>query len=448
MADALLGRMFGAPEMQAIFGERGRLQGMLDFEAALARVEARLGLIPAAAAAPIVQCCRAERFDLEQLGRDAPLSGNTAIPMVRHLKRLVAAQDAAAAPYVHWGATSQDAMDTGLVLQMRAGGAWLQAELRHAADAAAEQARRHRATAMAGRTWLQQAVPITFGLKAAGWLDALRRHQGRWGELAPRILALQFGGAAGTLASLGERGLEVAGALAAELQLALPDLPWHAHRDRIAETGATLALLTGTLGKIARDVSLLMQTEVGEAQEPAAPGKGSSSAMPHKRNPVACALVLAAAVRAPGLAATLLAAMPQEHERGLGGWHAEWTALPELFDLAAGALAQTRHMIAGLEVDVERMGANLQATQGQLLAEAAKMALAPHLGGAEAATLVEQACTVAAEQRKHLRAVLGTDPRVGAALSPSDLERLFDPARYLGVSDAFVARALAAHGKD
>jgi 3-carboxy-cis,cis-muconate cycloisomerase len=445
MADALLDRLFGAPAMQAIFDERGRLQGMLDFEAALARVEARLGLIPPGAAEAIAACCRAERFDIEVLGRDALLAGNTAIPLVRQLTRIVAEQDVTAATHVHFGATSQDAMDTGLVLQVRSALDWLQPALERLAAAAAEQAERHRDTVLPGRTWMQHALPITFGLKIAGWLDALERHRQRLAELRPRVLVLQFGGAAGTLAGLHPRGPAVAQALAAELRLALPVLPWHTQRDRIAEMGAALALLVGTLGKIARDVSLLMQTDVGEAFEPAAPGKGGSSSMPHKRNPVSSAVVLAAAVRAPGLAATLLAAMVQEHERGLGGWHAEWTALPELFDLAAGALEHMHQVVAGLEVDAARMRANLDATQGQILAEAVKMALVPHLGAPQAHALVEQACRSAAEQRRHLREILGADARVTAALPGETLERLFDPAQYLGASAELVAGALAAY---
>ncbi len=444
MPDALLGSLFGAPAMQAIFSERGHLQGMLDFEAALARVQARLGLIPSGAAERIGRCCEAGRFDLAALGRETPLAGNTAIPLVRHLQRMVGELDPDAAAYVHWGATSQDAMDTGLVLQVRTALDWVQGELEQTGNAAAQQTERHRETPMAGRTWMQQAVPITFGLKAAGWLDALGRHEERLAALKPRVLVLQLGGAAGTLASLGDRGGAVAQALAAELKLARPDLPWHTHRDRIAETGTALALLIGTLGKIARDVSLLMQTEVGEVLEPGAPGQGGSSSMPHKRNPVGSALVLAAAARAPGLAATLLSAMVQEHERGLGGWQAEWTALPELFDLAAGALGRSRQVLAGLEVDAARMRANLDATRGLLLAEAVKLALVPRLG-ATAHARVEQACRAALGQRRHLREVLADDPLVMTALPPGALERLFDPARYLGVSAEFVARALESH---
>lgn len=445
MVDPMLGRLFGSQAVQAVFGPRGRLDGMLRFEAALARVQARLGIVPAAAAEAIARHCDAGAYDPSALAEAAERSGNTAIPLVRELTRRVAADDEAAAGYVHWGATSQDAQDTGLVLQMRDGLAHLEATLVRVADAAAALAERHRGTLLAGRTWLQQALPVTFGLKAAGWLDGLTRSRARLAELRPRVLVLQFGGAAGTLASLGDQGPAVAQGLADELGLGLPALPWHTQRDRIAETGGALAVLVGSLGKIARDTSLLMQTEVGEVRESAAPGGGGSSSMPHKRNPVGAAEVLTAAVRAPGLAATLLTAMVQEHERGIGGWHAEWSALPELFDLAGGALEHTAALLEGLEVEPARMRANLDATQGLVMAEAVKMGLAPHLGGQRAYALVEQASRSAAEQQRPLLEVLAAEPEVQAALAPAALAALFDPAGYLGATADFIDRALAEH---
>jgi 3-carboxy-cis,cis-muconate cycloisomerase len=295
---------------------------------------------------------------------------------------------------------------------------------------------------LAGRTWLQHAAPVTLGLKAAGWLDAVERHRTRFAEVGGRALVLQFGGATGTLAALGERGLAVSHALARELDLTLPAVPWHAHRDRIAEVGTTLGLLVGTLGKIARDVSLLMQTDVAEAFEPGAAGRGGSSTMPHKRNPVTAAVVLAAATRAPGLVATLLSAMVQEHERGLGGWHAEWETLPQLCVLTAGALRQMAETIEGLELDEGRMRANLDATQGQILAEAVTMALGERIGRLSAHELVERACHHAAVTRRHLRDVLGEDPAVTAHLTPAALDHLLDPLHYVGVAAAFVDRVL------
>ena len=270
-------------------------------------------------------------------------------------------------------------------------------------------------TVLAGRTWLQQATPVTFGLKAAGALSAVERHRARLRELRPRVLALQFGGASGTLAALGADGLKVAAALADQLKLALPDVPWHAHRDRVAEVATALGLLVGTLGKIARDVSLLMQTEVGEAFEPAAAGKGGSSTMPHKRNPVGCATILAAAIRVPGLVSVMLTAMVQEHERGLGDWHAEWDTLPEICCLAAGALAQLAQVLEGLELDPARMAANLEATRGLVLAEAVTMALGGKIGRLPAHHLVEGACRRAAAEDRHLRDVLEADAEVRQA---------------------------------
>ena len=441
---SLLDPLFRTDAICEIFSDHGRVQGMLDFEAALARAQARLGVIPKAAAPAIEARCQANLFDFEALARAAALSGNTAIPMVKALTALVGKKDRQAAGYVHWGATSQDAMDTGLVLQLRNAFDLIDADLVRLADALARLAKKYKRTPMAGRTWLQQALPVTFGLKAAGALGAVERHRARLRELRARVLVIQFGGAAGTLASLGDRGLDIAKALAAELKLGVPDIPWHAHRDRVAEVATTLGLLVGTLGKIAHDVSLLMQTEVGEAFEPAARGRGGSSTMPHKRNPVGCAVVLAAATRMPALVSVMLSAMVQEHERGLGNWHAEWDTLPEICMLSAGALGQLTQMIEGLEIDAARMRHNLDATHGLILAEAVSAALAPKLGREAAHELIEEACRRAVEQDKPLRDVLAYDAKVGKHLSAADLDRLFDPAKYLGVAEQLVERVLAA----
>jgi 3-carboxy-cis,cis-muconate cycloisomerase len=444
----LLGPLFGSAEASALFSDRARLQGMLDFEAALARAEARTGVIPASAAAAIAGRCRAELFDIAELAEAAARAGVPAIPMVKRLTALVAQDDGEAARYVHWGATSQDAMDTGLVLQVRRFLALLEGDLARCSAGLARLAEAHKTTPVVGRTWLQHATPVTLGLKAAGWLDAVERHRARLAEVGGRALVLQFGGAAGTLAALGERGLEVAEALASELHLRLPALPWHAQRDRVAEVGTTLGLLVGTLGKVARDLSLLMQTDVAEAFEPAAEGRGGSSTMPHKRNPVAAAVVLAAATRAPGLVATLLSAMVQEHERGLGGWHAEWETLPELCVLSAGALRHITEAIEGLELDPARMRENLETTQGQILAEAVTMALGERIGRLAAHEVVERACHQAAAKRRHLREVLAEEPGVTAHLTPTDLDRLFDPLHYVGVAAAFVDRVLKSRPAD
>jgi len=440
--DQLLTLLFASKESARLFDGRARLQGMLDFEAALARAEAKTGVIPAEAVEPIAAQCRADLYDLDNLAEASAKAGNPAIPMVKRLTALVGAADKDAARFVHWGATSQDAMDTGLVLQLRAALTVIDGDLNRLADSLADLAQRHRLTPLVGRTWMQHALPVTFGLKVAGWLDAVQRHQERLKELHPRLLTLQFGGAAGTLAALGDRGLDVATALAADLDLTLPATPWHAQRDRLVEFGAWLGLLTGTLGKIARDISLLMQTDVGEVFEPAGAGRGGSSTMPHKRNPVTAASVLAASTRAPGLVATLFAAMPQEHERGLGNWHAEWVALPDLAMTAMGALNQMADMVPGLEVDADRMRANLEVTHGLIMAERVMMALGAKIGRLQAHELVEHATRKAVAEGRHLRDVLGEDSAITSQIDEAGLDRLFDPLGYIGQATAFVDRVI------
>lgn len=437
--------LFSSEAIEAVLADTARLQRMLDFEAALARAQVRAGVIPASAAPAIVAKCRAQLFDLQKLAHATALAGNPAIPMVKQLTALVAQDDPEAARFVHWGATSQDANDTGLILQLRDALALIQSDLARLADALAPLAEQHRSTPIVARTLMQQALPTTLGVKVAGWLDAVNRHRSRFAELRPRVLVLQFGGAVGTLAALGDRGLQVSEALADELDLALPDLPWHTQRDRLVELAATLGLLVGTLGKIARDISLHMQTEVSELSEPAGEGRGGSSTMPHKRNPISSAAVLAAATRLPGLVSTMLAAMVQEQERGLGDWHAEWETLPEIVRLAAGALARTLETVRGLEVDPAQMLRNLDATHGLIFAEAVSMALARTMGKSEAHQLVEQAAGQARAQRRHLRDVLAGIPAVTVVLQPGDLARLFDPTQYTGMAPRLVDRALAAN---
>ncbi|THG81906.1 3-carboxy-cis,cis-muconate cycloisomerase [Pseudomonas sp. A-1] len=445
MSNQLFDAYFTSAPMRAVFCDRGRLQGMLDFEAALARAEAAVGLIPASAVAPIAGACRAELYDVPALATSIATAGNSAIPLVKALGRQIAAVDAEAERYVHLGATSQDAMDSGLVLQLRAAIALFESELAQLAEDLAAQAERHAATPLAGRTWLQHATPVTLGMKLAGLLGALTRQRQRLAELKPRLLVLQFGGAAGTLAALGEHALPVSEALARELELTLPEQPWHTQRDRLVEFAGWLGLLAGTLGKLGRDLSLLMQTDVGEAFEPSAPGKGGSSTMPHKRNPVGAAVLIGAATRAPGLVATMLSAMPQEHERSLGLWHAEWETLPELCCLLSGALQQARLLLPGLEVDAARMRENLDLTRGLVLAEAVSIALAQRIGRERAHHLVEQCCRQAVNDGRHLRAVLGEHAEVAAELSAAELDRLLDPSHYLGLAQSWVARAVAEH---
>lgn len=440
----LFAPLFAGSAIAAVFSDHAHLQGMLDFEAALARAEAKAGVIPQAAVAAIVAECGAEAYDQAALAEAAARAGNTAIPLIKALTARVAEKDGEAARYVHWGATSQDAMDTGLVLQLRQALALIEADLARLSAALASLAMGHRQTPMVGRTWLQHALPITFGLKAAGWLDAVERHRTRLMELKPRLLVLQFGGAAGTLAALDDRGLQVATALAEDLNLGLPSMPWHGARDRVVELATMLALLTGSLGKMARDIALLMQTDVGEAFEPAGEGRGGSSTMPHKRNPVTAAVVLSAATRVPHLAGSLLSGMVQEHERGLGGWHAEWQVLPELVQLAAGALTQMTGAIEGLEVDTARMRANLDITDGLIMAEAVTMALGAKIGRMAAHQRVEVASRQAAAEKRHLRDVLAEDAVVTQHLGAETLAQLFDPLGYTGVAPMLVDRVLAA----
>ncbi len=440
--------IFTTPAVHAAVGDRAWLEAMLEFEAALARAEARVGLIPADAASVIsARCADVDGLglDLSELGRAAVDAGNPVIPLVR---ALTAAVGGDAARWVHWGATSQDVLDTATSLVLRRGLALLGDGLERVASACAVLADRHRATVMTGRTLLQPAVPTTFGLKAAGWLiatdaaaDGLR--------VADARLAVELGGAAGTLSSLGSgpEGLAVVAALADELGLAEPVLPWHTDRTRVAEVATALGVAAGVMGKIALDVTLLMQAELGEAAEPAAPGRGGSSAMPHKRNPVAGASVSAAVRRAHGLVGVVLGAMAQEHERGAGGWQAEWQVLGELVDLTGGAVERVAEVLADLEVDADRMRANLEARGGLPLTEQVAMALGAQLGHRRAHEVVEAvvALVLGGAYEGDLRRALLADPVVAEVLSVEQVDAALDPAQALGAAPALVDRALAAH---
>jgi 3-carboxy-cis,cis-muconate cycloisomerase len=402
-----------------------------------------VGVIPASAVGPIAKACKAGSFELSALAEAATRSGNLAIPLVKALTAEVAKADADAARYVHWGATSQDVIDTAVMLGLRAAIDALLPDLDRAIAGFAGLARKHRDTAMVARTWLQHALPMPFGLKLAEYAAALHRSRRRLTRLRSEGLALQFGGAAGTLAALGDNGLVVAEKLAAELELPLPDAPWHTHRDRIAEAASVFAILTGSCGKIGRDVSLMMQTDVAEAFEPSGEGRGGSSTMPHKRNPVAAATALAAAAMAPNLAATIFAAQVQDHERSAGLWHAEWPTLPTLQLVTSGALAAIVDIAEGLEVDAARMRVNLDATHGLIMAEAVTFALAEKIGKSDAHHLVEAASKKAVAGKQHLRDVLTSDPKVTAHLSADKLAKLFDPMAYQGASQTLIDRLLA-----
>jgi 3-carboxy-cis,cis-muconate cycloisomerase len=435
--------MLSSAAMRAVCDDAAYLQRMLDFEAALARAEAATGVIPDGAASAIAKACTAETFDLAELAEAATRSGNLAIPLVKALTAAVAKADAGAARYVHWGATSQDVIDTATMLTLRLAADALLGDLNRAVAGFARLARQHRDTPMVARTWLQHALPMPFGLKLAEYAAALHRSRIRLNRLRGETLVLQFGGAAGTLAALGDKGLLVAEKLAEGLRLPLPDAPWHTHRDRIAEAASVLAIIAGTCGKIARDIQLMMQTDVAEAFEPSGEGRGGSSTMPHKRNPVAAASALAAATMAPNLAATMFAAQVQDHERSAGPWHAEWSTLPTLLLVTSGGLAAIVDIAEGLEVDTMRMRVNLDATGGLIMAEAVTFALAEKIGKSEAHHLIEAASKKAVAAKKHLRDVLSAEPKVTSHLGAKQLAKLFEPMAYQGVSQTLIDRLLA-----
>jgi 3-carboxy-cis,cis-muconate cycloisomerase len=434
-SDGLLAALSGDPDVDAELTDRALLQAMLDVEAALVGAAADAGVVPRPAAEAIAEQCHAERYDPVALGRAAEDAGNPVVPLVR---ALTATAPEHARPWVHLGATSQDVLDTALVLvAVRAGGPLLR-HLDAAAGAAARLADAHRATVMVARTLGQQAAPTTFGLKAAGWLVGLVEARTRLRE-ARAALPAQLGGAVGTLAALGAAGPAVVERFAARLGLATSPLPWHTRRQPLLDLAAALGGLLAATGKVALDVGLLAQTEVGEVAE-GGTGRGGSSAMPHKRNPVDSVLVTSASRRGPGLVATLFAAAVQEHERATGAWHAEWEPLLDLLHLAGGAAARTARMLEGLEVRPERMRANLDATGGLVLAEAVAARLAPALGRSGAHDAVTRATT-----RPPFREALLADPDVRAHLTERDIEEALDPHNWLGSANLFLDRALAAH---
>jgi 3-carboxy-cis,cis-muconate cycloisomerase len=418
--------------------DRAWLQAMLDVEAALARAEARAGLLPAETAEAITDACRADAFDVAELGLAAAESGNPVVPLVRALTEAVGGS---AAGGVHLGATSQDVLDSAAMLVAHRALGPLLDDLDAAGDAAADLARAHRATLLAGRTLLQHALPTTFGLKAAGWLAATDEAATRLGEVRRTRLAVQLGGAAGTLASLGPDGIAVLHHLADELGLAEPALPWHTDRTRVAELTGALGGAAGAVGKAAGDVVLLAQTEVAEVRE-GTPGRGGSSTLPQKRNPIAAVSAVACAQQAPGLVATLLGAMIHEHERAAGAWHAEWRPLTDLLRTVGSAVAWLRDCLEHLDVDTAKMRRNLDMTGGLLLAERVTGALSPALGRIAAREIVERAAMQSGDQ---FAQTLADMPEVREHLSVEEVARLLDPSGYLGSADAFVQRALQAH---
>lgn len=434
--------MYSTPAMSAIFSPEAHVQGMLAFEAALARAEARAGIIPQDAAETIAASCNVELFDVAALFREAETSGTPAIPLVRMLTTRI---EGNAQRYVHWGATSQDAIDTALMIEMRGGLDLLIHGLLDLCAACATLAEQYRHTLMVGRTLLQQALPITFGLKAARWLALATRETRALLRCREESLAVQLGGAAGTLAALGSDGLRVMEFLARELALPVPDLPWHTERDRVAEIASSLGIVAGAMAKIAEDVALLAQTEVGEVSEQAVPGKGGSSAMPQKHNPVDAVNAIASARLATGAVPVILSAMTQEHERAAGGWQAEWAAIPDLFHYTASAVEHVRNTVTGLQVDSERMQMNLAMTHGLIMSESLAIALARHIGRSEAQRLVRKISDNAVQKGLSLRVAAQSEQQVRLTLSPEEFDQALDPIAYLGSTDALIDRALASY---
>ena len=434
--------LFTTPAMAELFSARAIVASMLRVESALGHALARAGVIPTAAADAIATACRVELYDPEAIFTESVTAGTPVIPLVRMLTERV---DASARGFVHWGATSQDIADTAMVLQMRTGLELLVHELHGVAGGAATLAGRHRHTVMAGRTLLQHASPITFGLKAARWLSLTVRQLRALESLPTSALPLQFGGAVGTLAALGDAGPRVAGYLTEELSLPLPDLPWHAERDRIASVAAALGVTAGAMSKIASDIALLAQTEVGEVSEGASPGKGGSSAMPQKRNPVDAMSALAAARLAIALVPTLMTGLEQEHERAVGAWQAEWVAIPHVFRHTAGAVSHVRQALTGLEVHEERMRQNLSLACGNLMAEALSVALTARLGRVDAQNAAKAASERAMHEGITLQRAVAEDTRIIGILSAEEIERALDPARHLGSTDAFIDLAIASY---
>lgn len=438
----LFSGLFAHGEAAGAASDRAFLQAMLDFEVALMNALVRAGLAPARAAEELSGIADAESFDLGALGRATGEKGTPVPGLLSALRQRLSSE---AAAFLHTGATSQDVIDTAAMLVARRGLAPILADLGAAADACAQLARDYRDALAPGRTLLQHALPITFGLKAAGWLSGLDGAIADLAQVRSEGLALQLGGAVGTLAALGEHGIEIVADVAEQLSLSDPMVPWHTIRLRSARLASALGAATGVMGKIARDVVLLAQTELGEVAEGGGEGRGGSSTMPHKRNPVGAVGVLACAQRTPGLVATILSAMPQEHERAAGAWQAEWEPMLELLRLTGSAAATTRELLSGLEVDVGKLLADLDLTGSLLMSESVATALSGSLGRTGAQELVELAARRSGQDGRSFREVLLELPEVADALGAEGVDRALDPARYLGATDELIERALAVH---
>ncbi|HKX94459.1 MAG TPA: adenylosuccinate lyase family protein [Methylibium sp.] len=437
---AIFGDIFSTQAMRRVWSDENRTAQYVAIESALAKVQGRLGLIPAEAAAEIIRVCRIENIDMVKLKAQTERIGYPVLGVVSQINLLCRDK---LGEYCHWGATTQDITDTATVLQIREALEIVDAELLALGHGLAKLARDHRDTPMIGRSNLQQAVPVTFGYKMAGLLAAVQRHRERLAQLKPRVLQGEFAGAAGTLASLETGAMETQAGLCEELGLAQPLIAWHTVRDTVAEVGTFLGLVGGTLGKISMDVKLMMQTEVGEVYEPYAHGRGSSSTMPQKRNPISSCYIHAQISVLRQHAAAMLDAMVADHERSTGPWEIEWIVLPEAFCLLAGALAQSRSVIEGLEVDAKRMRANLDMTHGLVVSEAVMMGLAPYIGREYAHDLVYDICRVAIKEERPLLDLLAENATITAHVSREQLAAMCDPAAYLGQSGVMVDRVLA-----
>jgi 3-carboxy-cis,cis-muconate cycloisomerase len=437
--------IFSTPDMRRVFSDETRTAYYLEIERALARVQARLGIIPEKAAREIDAKARIENIDLVRLKQQTERIG---YPILGVVQQIVGACADGLGEWCHWGATTQDITDTATVMQIRAALDLAEQNMEAIAAALAQLSRRYRDTPMAGRSNLQQAVPLTFGFKTAALLAAMQRHRARLQELRPRVLVGEFGGAVGTLASLGADGLKVQAALMQELGLGQPEIAWHTVRDRIGEVGCFLGLLTGTLGKISMDVKLLMQTEVGEVYEPFHEARGSSSTMPQKRNPISCLYIHSTAALVRQNVAALLEAAVADHERSTGPWEIEWIALPEIFLLSSGALAQTKLLVEGLEVDAARMRANLDLTLGMVVSEAVMMGLGLHLGRQRAHDLVYDICRKVAVSGEPLVELLARDAEIARHLTRAELEKMCDPGNYLGLAGEMVDKVLALESRN
>jgi 3-carboxy-cis,cis-muconate cycloisomerase len=448
MPPSLIHSLTNNPQVDHVFSDASLLAAMLRFEFALAKVEANLAIIPASAVEAIERAARVEKFDISALAAATLQSATPAVPFVRQLTEQIRNQDSAAAGFVHWGATSQDLCDTAMVLLLQQVKAIFEADLDRLERSLIRLSNEHARTIMLGRTLLQPATPITFGMKVAGWLGAIHRARKNVIQAFADANALQFGGASGTLAALGDRGLKVAEGLALELDLTLPDAPWHAHRDRLATLLTSGGVLVGTLAKMARDILLLSQPEVGEARESSAEGRGGSSTMPHKQNPVGCTLALAASNRVPGLISNFLSGMVQEHERAAGGWQAEWSSIADVMAATGMALASMAAVAENLIVDAVKMRANIDATQGRIFAERAMILLGAKMGRDQAHKLLEEATRRSVEQNKRLKDVLAEMKEVQQHMNAEDLRSLEDPEAYLGSAEGFRRRAIATIEKD